>query len=655
MDMISKYVREQKRYTHNELSMKFRLNSKEAISFIKKLRAYGVLKIVRAVPKQKGLTDLIDEDIEIMDMEEETEGFYYVFTFVGVLTVGDRILKCYPKYILDIKEPLEEMKQVLSVLKKYNSKEQTINRFNGYSESDTFNMLAVVLYLLNDYQENGIYLNQQEVIETNGEGEILWDNTINETYPIISNNRPFYIELQTKNRIDDDMDYFKRLHQSILSTCSKKMKEMDILELFEIEEVNISEETLVDFGDIEYVLYQLRKELKIQFSTRKQDVLKTLYAYVAHSKVYEDSFGISMYGTNSFNLVWEEVCAEVFNNQLQRSIGKIKLPTGLSDKYIKRQHKTLMEIIEHPVWRHIDEKGSIYNHIAKGTLEPDLISLYGKGKTMCFGIFDAKYYIITLDENRVLSQPGVGDITKQYLYQLAYNDFIHEHEFSYVQNAFICPSQESKIEVLGEVEMSMLYNLQEKKLKNISVVKLPANLMYKYYCTNKKIKDLTTALADLPLFEIQKEDYISSMITYLSKLKGNDSLTNSMQKEGRRKKINYYPPSIKTEIGAKIIYNIICNSTIGVFYGLEIYQETSKAIVAETAVDNKSISEAFARISLGLENWIKSISTEDINRAELLEKIEGLMDGEGFDYISKSSQLEDISNKVHELVLSLYI
>ena len=37
------------------------------------------------------------------------------------------------------------------------------------------------------------------LFESNGNGEILWDKTINDFYPIIQNNRPYYVELFTKN------------------------------------------------------------------------------------------------------------------------------------------------------------------------------------------------------------------------------------------------------------------------------------------------------------------------------------------------------------------------------------------------------------------------------------------------------------------------
>lgn len=57
-----------------------------------------------------------------------------MFTFVGVITIEGRVLKCYPKYLLDTTAPKTELKQVLKVLEKYNSKEQIIRMPTEMSE-----------------------------------------------------------------------------------------------------------------------------------------------------------------------------------------------------------------------------------------------------------------------------------------------------------------------------------------------------------------------------------------------------------------------------------------------------------------------------------------------------------------------------------------
>ena len=40
----------------------------------------------------------------------------------GVIVVAGRVLKCYPKYLLNAKEPTDELRKVIKVLEKYNAK-----------------------------------------------------------------------------------------------------------------------------------------------------------------------------------------------------------------------------------------------------------------------------------------------------------------------------------------------------------------------------------------------------------------------------------------------------------------------------------------------------------------------------------------------------
>ena len=154
---------------------------------------------------------------------------------------------------------------------------------------------------------------------------------------------------------------------------------------------------------------------------------------------------------------------------------------------IYRKNDTLLNIIKSPNWKYFDSEENIYNNLAKDTLTPDLITLYETEKGTCFWIFDAKYYNIKLDKKKVKGQPGIGDVTKQYLYQLAYNDFILKHEIKNVKNAFLIPTEEENALLNGEVEMEILKGLSNPPLSNILVVKLPANNIYKYYLSNRKI------------------------------------------------------------------------------------------------------------------------------------------------------------------------
>lgn len=131
-------------------------------------------------------------------------------------------------------------------------------------------------------------------------------------------------------------------------------------------EADVSDEALEDFGDREYILYRLQSELGVQFNTHKQTILKTLYAFISYHRTLIESEGISMYGTNSFNLVWENVCAEVFNNKLKTQLRHLPFPDGLTPGY---DPKTLLiDIIEKPQWQGWNADGTAFVKAAQRRL-----------------------------------------------------------------------------------------------------------------------------------------------------------------------------------------------------------------------------------------------------------------------------------------------
>lgn len=148
--------------------------------------------------------------------------------------------------------------------------------------------------------------------------------------------------------------------------ASKELQDAELLNLFEITGVDLTDEELDDFGDKEYILYRIENELNTQFNTRKQLVLKTMYAYIDRRGSLYDTESLSLFGTNTFNLVWEKICADIMDNQLDAPLGVLKLPVPLKDGYNRRMK--LIELIEKPLW-------TITGKCAKDTLIPDLISI----------------------------------------------------------------------------------------------------------------------------------------------------------------------------------------------------------------------------------------------------------------------------------------
>lgn len=480
--MAKGFFRELKHYKLYEISKEFDITMEETKRLVGILKKYGIVKAVRASKPE--YEELSNQDLVLTDVSETNADVEYAFDFVGIVMLEEYVFKCYPKYITSTSEPIRQLKQVLKVIKKYKDKEQAVHLYNGEADDFGFNRLAVCLRLLEDYFQYGLYTNSQEIVETNGDGEILWDQTIEETFALLQNNRPYYVELKTRNTVDNDMDYVRRLHECVLSQCSAELNECGLLELFDIAEVELTSAKLSDFGDMDYIRYRLEKEIQAQFVTRKQTVLKTLYTYIFHENTRREDIRFSLYGTNSFYLVWEKVCARNFGNMLDMKLSE--LPSGVSGKYAAWKDRTLKSIIPRPVWHQKEPSVSDGN---VDTLRPDIICVYpcgGPGE-YGFAICDAKYYCIDFiqrkDGYKVTGQPGVGDVIKQYMYQLAYNDFIVSQGYQYVQNMFLCPQEEAEPDY-GYVEMEMLHMLGDKGLENIAVVKLCAEEMYELYLNN---------------------------------------------------------------------------------------------------------------------------------------------------------------------------
>ena len=653
--MAKGFFRELKHYTLHSISKELGDNIEETKRLVGILKKYGVVKAVKKSKPE--FEDLSNQDIVLTDVTENATDVEYVFDYVGVVLLEGHVFKCYPKYILSSNAPIQELKKVLRIIKKYNSNEQLVYLYNGEDDNKIFNRLAVSLHLLEEYFMYGIYTNQHEIIETNGEGEILWNRTIDETFAVIQNNRPFYVELQTQNVVDNDMDFFKQLHECVLTQCSIELKNTGLLQLFEITGVELTDCPLVDFGDIDYILYRLQREIQVQYVTRKQNLLKTLYTFIANDKTDRDDISFSLYGTNNFNLVWEKVCADNFGSVLDEKIRK--LPLGVSPEYETKKNDTLRSIIDKPVWH---RKNPLVSDSNVDTLRPDLICIYPCNEQMeyCFGIYDAKYYRIDFVQHtaswKVTGQPGVGDVSKQYLYQLAYDDFVTKQGYKYVQNMFFCPQEDVEPDY-GYVEMKMLHTVGDKNLENIAVVKLSADDMYDIYLANRKIENISKYIPQVGQKRVLSQNFANRMMTYLQRINQFSRVAEQKleMKEDRGKLI--YPKQIKRELGAKIIYDAICPVASVAFYGFDPYEKVNGNMVAEDVGNSYSKCDQIADAALKIESKIKELSEQELRdeavvRVILKNCFEGLDD---INSMAEGNSLDKLTDEIMELIGEVYL
>ena len=491
-----------------DFNKKLGLNDLEkAKKVVASLKRTGIAK---AVSKNEfDLNNLNEEETDylITDDISANSDIGYVLNYVGFAYTDNCLIKCYPKYAKFSKDENENnieehYKNVLKVIRKLNAKEQQIYLYNGQEDSKSFNRLAVALYLLDDYYQNGVYSNIQTIIETNGEGEIDWDKTINETFAIIKRNTPYYVELQTINTQSNELDYFKILHECVLTLCSQELENAGILELFDLSPVELTGMQLEEFGDTEYIKYRLEKEIQNQFVTKKQILLKTLYTFISENKTNDVNNNVSLFGTNSFNTVWEKICGEVFENQLNTKFKDFKKQKLISEyphnpnynpedpeseDFLMKGSDKLIDLIEKSKWKINDDILK-----AQDTLIPDIISI--EKQNNAFIILDAKYYYIETNETKKLiyHQPGIQDVVKQFAYNNAYNDFIFDCNFEKVGNAFLIPEKtykynETAIKIIGEVTLNLMQGYSFEPLAPIQIIELNPDFLFKNYLENKAL------------------------------------------------------------------------------------------------------------------------------------------------------------------------
>lgn len=485
--MKSVYIRELRRYTKLELSNLFpEINSNQLAVFIRKLRAYGILKSVKRDSGTLDFSELVLLDNSLIDGIDDSNSSYYIFNYVGIVYIDGYLLCCYPKYLFAY-DSIEDksscrnlLKQVLKVLHRYNTNSQSIQLYSEHNQSSSGSRISMIMALLDDYFQNGLYVNTQNIHEFNGDGEINWNRTINFIHPLWQEEDPYYLNFWTRRNTIDDKSFIQRIHECLLTICSCELEEISLLDLLDINGVYLTELSLNDLGTRDYLLSCITNELNLEFNSRKQYVLKLMAALLKDSSSMIGEDNIEFFGTTSFNLVWETVCAEVFDNKLTIPLSDLPLSTvKIPPNMLGVKPRILKDLIERPKWTSIDDSVAFSN-----TLKPDLISVERNENVCSFVILDAKYYTMRIENNNVAGQPGVADVTKQYLYQLAYKDFIELNGIQEVKNCFLMPTEKDEVVSVGNVQMEMLGKLG---LEKIQVRELPAARMFECYLQRRKL------------------------------------------------------------------------------------------------------------------------------------------------------------------------
>lgn len=475
------YVRELKPYSLAKLSDMFGYPTSRTKALVGDLMTRGFVRY-RTGAKS---------DPEEPDTENAAPDELYQFRFVGLVMMGDTLIVAYPKYFRERIPTDDELSLILRMLKRDAGVAIVASLENGGAASD--DKLPVMLALLDLYGEHGEYSNYIEGLELNGNGGIDWNRTINGHLPILSNGRPIYIEYETRKTLRNESDFIARLHRAVLTECSHMFREAGINKLLSLDEVCLSDEKVEDFGDAETLSWRLERERAMQFVDWKLLTLDLLERYLLtrESEVHNDE--VRTLGTTSFYNVWENACKVAFGDTLKKTLGNL----GFTIENKWDVDKKLAEIIPQPQWERW-----LGNHFAKregtDTLIPDTVTIAeSPNGERLFCIYDAKHYVPSAN-GKMKYQPGLESVTKQFLYQSAYRQFIEAHKFDRVVNAFLVPGTVDKPELMARVSFPDVIAEEEEPFDNfIYMWMLPAHDVFKAYLDGGVLGDAIAQTASM--------------------------------------------------------------------------------------------------------------------------------------------------------------
>lgn len=422
----------------------------------------------------------LEEILKVLDEKKiiKRNNDKFQFVYVGIAIVKNKPIFILPKYI-NIKNKDKQklhLKKIIELLNEFTLRERLDENniesivFNEEKEENEF--LSIIKFILDDYSEYGVYKNEIEAIELNGNGDINWDKTIEQIDPMVFNKQWIYADFITNKSIVDENKFITLIHGTILNECINILKKYH-LDLFINCNEEVVEKTLenLDEEDIEVLENEIDKEITVQFNDRKRRVLYAMKSYLNRRCDIGES-DLILFGTRNFKWIWEVICGYVFKNEFVNN--------GKNSKY---------EVfnITPPKWNingsNVGNKDTTDLEMKKNRLTPDILRtvILPEGKKLL--ILDAKYYNIRFDLElgKVLGNPGIEDITKQYLYKVALKTYISKNTIGNdVFNAFLFPTMEPS-NVQGYVKLDFM---DEYCSDGIKLIMLNVEEIIDKYCNN---------------------------------------------------------------------------------------------------------------------------------------------------------------------------
>ncbi len=280
-------------------------------------------------------------------------------------------------------------------------------------KGNNFSMTNAI-WLLNDYEINGLYKEYIHRYKSDKKGNINWARTIKSSTPYISDNDLVYLDFIVKEKNNDINNIILLIQKYIVEKC------VDIIGWL-YPNIRIEGPNKLPYTH-SVCISLLKKELRTVNVDKTKRLLIHMINFLENDGDEKDIKSFKEYKTKYFMNIWEDMLNDVLGN----------------DDPSKYYPKAIWEI---------DGKESDASN-----LRPDII-LNNDGKTY---VIDAKYYKYGITK-LIKHLPQSSDINKQMLY----SEYINLRTGRESYDAFILPYRSNtanKFEFAGNAKMDSVYD-----------------------------------------------------------------------------------------------------------------------------------------------------------------------------------------------------
>lgn len=294
---------------------------------------------------------------------------------------------------------ISHIELILNVLRKMERKKDNVNSENIFSawnsetNENVVEKISLAEYIMEDYLNHGLYYENRRITGRQPKGRISWNRTVQKITPYIDGDDILYMKLIRKYKINDYSQLITRIHASAVCYAYELIKHFG-----KFKNISLPETVLVKEEDLPQCVGLIRQYMRSSFSNRDIFLFRALEAWCKSTRYYERL----IFGTTSFELVWQNVNDRVFGNKSEKDS-------------------------DNPTYYFYLENGQTDNFQGTGNSQVD--TMYIDDKKVA--VFDSKYYVLP-------KYPPNSDIAKQigYLDQIR-KDYPDDYQYS---NSFLLPS-----------------------------------------------------------------------------------------------------------------------------------------------------------------------------------------------------------------------